>query len=389
MSLRSICPICLIAAIIIQSLAFSFTASAALRLEGPYPRAVYQRDADNQARVPIEGIISNAVATRIEARIMPMDGVTGTDWMVVDDAIDGNAFSGFLTAPAGGWYTVEIRSFNGDDMVDTESIERVGVGEVFITAGQSNSANFGNPPQTPQDDRISALSFDRPGRGGGRDGDASPWRHAVDPQPIANGSGGSPWPAAGDALAAYYDVPIGFISVGVGGTSVTQWQPGGTLYPRIAQALEAVAPNGARAILWHQGESDSIASTSAEQYAELLNNVISESREDAGYDIPWGVAIASFHPDSNETQEAAIVAGEEMVIDGDPLVFRGAFTDDFHSRGLLSDTVHFNAEGLQLHGQRWAEAVIREFPVPEPGTALVLGPMLMVVGMRRRRKQEG
>ena len=58
-------------------------------------------------------------------------------------------------AVPGGWYNVEARAMNGTTVVSTTSRPYVGVGEVFITAGQSNSDNYGQPTQTPTDPRVS------------------------------------------------------------------------------------------------------------------------------------------------------------------------------------------------------------------------------------------
>jgi hypothetical protein len=79
----------------------------------------------------------------------------------------------------GGWYHVDIRVLSGAEQVALRRVEKIGAGEVFITAGQSNSCNSGNIPQFPRDDRISAWT-------------GSGWQHADDPQPIGCGTGGSP-----------------------------------------------------------------------------------------------------------------------------------------------------------------------------------------------------
>jgi hypothetical protein len=91
----------------------------------------------------------------------------------------------------------------------------------------------------------------------------------------------------------------------------------------------------------------------------MLSDTIVQSRKDAGWDVPWGVALASFHPKPEATAErqAAIVAGQRKVIAKMPGVFKGPETDSFHTRGWLSDSVHFNAQGLAAHAQGWAEAL--------------------------------
>jgi hypothetical protein len=45
--------------------------------------------------------------------------------------------------PAGGWYTLGVRATVTGRLVAEVLVERVGVGEVFVVAGQSNAANHG------------------------------------------------------------------------------------------------------------------------------------------------------------------------------------------------------------------------------------------------------
>ncbi|MCK4998950.1 MAG: hypothetical protein KAS23_05425 [Anaerohalosphaera sp.] len=331
----------------------NFKFEIVMNVTQPQRRAVFQRNDQDIAIVPVQGTFTDSLS-RIEARAVLMDGFSGTntDWHVIEDNVSGGAFSGTLEVPAGGWYSIEVRSFDGEAAGPTARVDKVGVGEVFITAGQSNSANSGSPPLTPTHDTVSAWT-------------GSSWRHAYDPQPIATGSGGSPWSRLGDILAEEFDVPIGFASVGWGGTRVDQWLPGGSLYPRLEAAINTVgATSGMRAILWHQGESDSIANTTSAVYASRLNSVISQSRIDAGWDVPWGVALASFHPNSSTVQEARVRAGQELVIAGDSNVFEGADTDDFHLLGYLSDSVHFNNTGLYEHALGWKQAVVKLISAP-------------------------
>ena len=110
-----------------------------------------------------------------------------------------------------GWYQLGVRALDGSTVLEFEVVNPVGVGEVFVIAGQSNSANFVDPVQVPNDDRVNAVDLDN-----------LVWVPALDPQPNADGRGGSPWPEFGDLLAAQADVPVGTLSVGVCGTSVDQ-----------------------------------------------------------------------------------------------------------------------------------------------------------------------
>ena len=103
-----------------------------------------------------------------------------------------------LPAPAGGWYRLEVRALRGKEVVAQAAVDHVGVGEVFVMAGQSNSTNCGSEKIGPKSGLVSTFS--------GRN-----WRPADDPQPGVHdhSAGGSPWPAFGDALAQKYRVPVG------------------------------------------------------------------------------------------------------------------------------------------------------------------------------------
>jgi hypothetical protein len=312
---------------------------SSLSIDARLERADFQRDPQNEAGVLLTGAVVDGI-TSVEARAMPRagGGGTATAWQVIDGSPGGGSYAGTLTLD-GGWYDIDVRALLGATVVEQRTVERVGVGDVFVTAGQSNSANHGSDLLTATDDRVSAF-------------DLNAWRHADDPQPIATGSGGSPWPALGDGLVAEHGVPVGLISVGWGGTSVEQWLPGGSLYPRLKDALQALGPNGARAVLWHQGETDNVLNTSTADYRARLEAVIAQSRFDAGFDIPWGIALASFVPPSDTDQN--IIDAQQQVAENDLLNFVGASTDDLIGPAWRApDGIHFNEAGLREHAARW------------------------------------
>ena len=313
----------------------------------PVSRQIVQRGGNNRAGIPITGVYYGS-PDRIEARavVMTGSGNTGTDsgWTTIQSAPAGGVFSGVLPdVAAGGWYQVEVRGIFSGIAGPAGLVTQVGVGDIYITCGQSNSANYGSPIATASSDQVSAFNYS-----------TSAWTRAADPMPGAGGSGGSVWSRLGDLLAARDHVPVAFACLGVGSTSVSQWVPGtGSFYSNISTAIQKL--KSFRAILWHQGESDSLAPTTTTNYATRLQNVIAQSRADAGFAVPWYVCEVGFHSSSGLAAELRVNAGQRRVIYGDDQVFAGPRTDDFHLEGKLTDAVHFNAQGLADHAAQWRD----------------------------------
>ena len=230
----------------------------------------------------------------------------------LDSAIKDGAFDATVEVGAGGWHQFDVRAVAGGKAVASADVERLGVGEVFVVAGQSNSANHGAEKQVAKSGRVAAL-------------DGTRWQPANDPQPGASGTGGSFLPPVGDAIAEKFGVPVGLVACGVGATSVREWLPEGATFPNpptiegnvrkhadgkweskgdlyaaFCARMKALGPNGFRAVLWHQGESDATQRDATrtlpgELYREYLEKLIRDSRKDIGWDAPWFVAQASAH----------------------------------------------------------------------------------------------
>jgi hypothetical protein len=317
----------------------------------PITRQVFQRGAANTGNIAIQGTYAGS-PSRIEARAVVMAGTgnSGSDtaWITITPSPSGGTFSGSLgPVTAGGWYQIEVRSVTAGAPGITSTVQRVGVGDVYLTAGQSNSANYGSPAGVCADDRVSSYNYSN-----------GVWAKAADPMPGATGEWGSVWTRLGDLLAARDNIPIAFACMGQGSSQVSDWVPGSGGSALITAAVQAFPVNGFRAFLWHQGESDAIENTTPAVYQSRLNSVISQSRVDAGWSVPWYISEASFHPYTNLTQEEPVVAGQRRVIEGDALVFPGPVTDDFHlTGGVGHDTpgwdVHFNAAGLADFAAQW------------------------------------
>ena len=352
-----------------------------LNLALPLDFQVFQRQTQAGGKVIIECLLETTARgtltnlEKLEARLIGKSaaGELSGDWQPLPFDNRVRHFHAELAVPAGGWYRLEVRLTGGGTNVAEVDVEHVGVGEVFLIAGQSNAANHGEGRQQPRSRLVVAF-------GNGH------WQPANDPQPAASGNGGSFLPAFGDAMAERFKVPIGLVPLAVGSTSVREWLPkgdamaappttgrntilvgsnlwvsAGTLFDRITGAEQQFGPGGFRALLWHQGESDSHQPPDREitpaQYRRYLQRVIEASRAAAGWRVPWFVAQASYHaPDDTSTPELR-AAQKSLMTDG--LALAGPDTDALGSefREKNGRGIHFNARGLQRHGELWMECV--------------------------------
>ena len=360
-------------------LALANEAPVELRLEAPVDYQVVQRSSREAGTLVLEGITSTGTAMdglQLEVRAIrsTTGGVVTGDWRLVATDPRVARFRSEITLPSGGWYRIEARLRANDLIRASSGVEHVGVGEVFVVAGQSNSANHGEERTSPTADQV--VSFD-----------GTHWKIATDPQPGASGGGGSFLPSFGDAIARHFQVPVGLLATGAGGTSVREWLPqgeemaappttgantltvgaqrwvcSGDLYQRLIQRGRSLRENQFRAVLWHQGESDNHQpegrNITPQQYEQYLRLVIRGSRTDWGWNVPWFVAEASYHT-PEQTGSPELRAAQRALTEGG-FALPGPNTDalDAPFRESQGRGVHFNRQGLVRHGELWAEKVI-------------------------------
>ncbi len=280
----------------------------------------------------------------IESHLNANSG-TPSDWQTITTTTSSSTFNGSLNnIPAGGWYDLQVRTIVNGSQKEITTINKIGIGDVFIVGGQSNSASHGESPINPTEDRASVRTSLT----------NNTWQKLADPLPIASGTGGSPWSRFVGPYVAATNVPVGFVAFGEGGTPSNRWVPSANdLYPRIQQAIQSFPTNGFKAVLWHQGEADSKGTTSYNDYVSRFQTTISQARTDAGWNFPWYFSEVSFSPKATIIEEIPITSAQQTLANNDPLIFLGADTDDFHLEGKLIDQVHFNAAGLQEHSEQW------------------------------------
>lgn len=345
-------------------------ARAQLTLSSPHARIVYQRNAQNQAAVPVMGT-APVNATQIDARLIPLVAGQGTAtrWQNLSVTDGAGNFRGTLLT-TGGWYQLQVRAKAGATIVAETTLNRVGVGEVFIVAGQSNALGTSEVSNDAADDRVSCVDS--------RQDDAEEPMLPLLFSHISRGTMIGPanpphiWATLGDRLAARLNVPVLFLGAAHGGTGSMIWRqtaegtgsPGLSPYRRLGVALlHYAARTGARAVLWHQGESDNLSSSSTQQYIDNVWTVIRKSREQVGgQSLPWVVSRASYI--NNSTRPAVIQAQNELITNeaAYPAVFAGPETDPYTSTTVRPDGVHFSGpQGMALFTDLWDQSLTNDF----------------------------
>lgn len=342
-----------------------------IQLTSPLEHQVIQRSGKSRGTIVItgRGVTPNA---GIEARVA--GGKESGEWRKLDATFDEDGFRATLEAPAGGWFRLEVRTLDQGKVIAETAVDRVGIGEVFVVAGQSNSANHGEEKLTAESGRVAAF-------------DGNKWQLCKDPQPGASGGGGSFLPPLGDALAARFDVPVGFIACGIGATSVREWLPKGAAFPNpptivarvqqrpdgtweskgeaynmLVERMKAAGPAGFRAVLWHQGESDAnqrdaARTLSGPLYRGYLERVIVESRRAIGWPAPWFVAQVSYHGPEIEGSPEIRAAQASLWKNG--IALEGPDSDAL--KGELRENggmgVHFSGRGQRAHAAAWEKKI--------------------------------
>jgi hypothetical protein len=317
-----------------------------LTLLSPRNLQVFQRHSRFRGRILVSGRVKpecDAVEARLSGKSLEGQRLPD-EWQPVPLEKHTRSFYAELPTPAGGWYVLQVRALKGKQTVAKGGADKIGVGEVFVGAGQSNITNSGQERTLQTSGMVSSFS-------------GSHWQLADDPQPGVHDKTqrGSFWPTFGDAMHARFRVPIGVAVTGHGGTSVYAWKPGGELHNWMMTRILQLGPNGFRALLWHQGEAD--VGGKSEDYAHNLSAIIHASTAAAGWQFPWFVAQVSYLNPDRPSSETTRSAQKKLWDRG--IALQGPDTDTLTSAYRDNDGkgIHLNRKGLVAHGKMWAEVV--------------------------------
>jgi len=231
------------------------TSLLALSLSSPTEYSTYQR-VGTTGDILIEGSITGALTSRtIEASF------NGGDYQDIATGIM-SSFSGTLTNQTNGQGTLTVR-IKGTSI--TSTVANVGIGDIFIVAGQSNALGQGINNQSYTHATLKAAKYTRAGA----------WADCTDP--VDSLGHGSVWVLIANKYLTDMSIPCAFVPCGVDGSAISTWSPSGDNYN--AMKTRALT-TGAKTILFWQGESDVAAGTAEATYNAALDAIANQINSD-------------------------------------------------------------------------------------------------------------
>ncbi|KRR04933.1 hypothetical protein CQ10_12870 [Bradyrhizobium valentinum] len=213
---------------------------------------------------------------------------------------------------------------------------------IIVVHGQSNAANFGSARHSA---REAVDNFD-PATG--------KCFAAVDPLLGADGLGGSFATRLGDILiqSGRYDRVI-LAPLARGGASLFFLNNEGAVLTTNGISKLKAAGLTPTHILFQQGETDATSTTSAEQYASLLRQLVKRFRA-AGFDAPFYLSRSAKCDYVAPKNMAAVRAGQLSAVDEALNIRLGPDTDTIGNEGRSPDGCHMNEAGTLANAALWA-----------------------------------
>ena len=236
----------------------------------PMSYQIYQRDENNKAEIKIKGKTENETSVSVD--------INGTEESVT---VSGNEFEYTKTLNTG-LYDITVTSNKGE----VAKYEKVGIGDVWVAAGQSNMTDMGAVTDdfSPEDDdpinENMHIIY----------AEDCTWQQMSHPAGegrfFKTGVRTSPVTSFAREISEKENVPIGVVQTSVGGTNIWQWIDGirndansGYLFNALKSCFDKMPSKNIKGILWYQGCNDAINENYAYDYKNLQQKVFDTMRD--------------------------------------------------------------------------------------------------------------
>lgn len=331
---------------------------------------IFQQDESGESTIPLRGRWLTQ-ATYKTARVMvrllvenDLQVVTrALDWLPAETSREGVWSVELRHVPRGGLYRIETTLQLDGSAIEWsqrgDMVHHVGVGDIWVIAGQSNAAGYGKSP-VQDGPEMGVHMFDASGE----------WRLATHPlsdstgtrypanREFGNGSH-SPYLAFGRKLKNSLGYPIGLIPAAMGGSPLSAWvkSVNGGLFDNMLAYLRD-AGGSCRGMVWYQGCSDTGPADRA-VYLARFTEMVSDIRRRLNHPrLPVITAqlnrCVSVAPDNplNEGWEAIREIQRQAARTLDGVYVIGTLDVG------LSDGIHNDSAGNMVIGGRMADAAI-------------------------------
>lgn len=368
---------------------------------GAAPWQIFQQREDGTARIHLQGRYrlvrlsqelplafsdEPAAKTTVKARIaQEATGASVLPWTECAVYPDGRWEIVFEHVPAGGLYRIETymdyEGWNGLSVTRGDMVHNIGVGDVYVIAGQSNAAGRAkNPVEDLPELGVHVLRA------------SARWELATHPLGETTGAvhlghfenhnpGHSPWLHFAKQLRRALGYPIGLVPCAYGGAPLRWWNPqeNGALLQNLLEMLADydLHPKG---VLWCQGEAEGYelsASTYPQRFSAFVASVrqalgqpelpfvtvqINRMMEPASLELDrqWGMVREAQRQAGHTIPHLAVVPSADLA---------------------LYDYIHNSAQGNLVIGERCANAALaviygrqQDWQAPEPAEARLTAP---------------
>ncbi len=352
---------------------------AQISISTPLNKAVYQRNTAGQANLIIQGNYQQNNITSIEARLLnPANSspISGFDWTVIQTMPNLGYFSGQLSNVPGGWYTLEVRTKRTGVVIETGTVDRVGIGDVYMVAGQSNAQGYINTGGfglgsskeyvVTHDNGMYCSLADIP----------FPAMTKIESTTKLGTAGRDAWcyGKLGDLISDVTQLPVAIFNSGASGASSENFKVSsdggatdnifisppantqfcadesitsgagsiGMPYINFKRGLNLYnSMFGIKSVLFHQGESDAYTYVLSSTYASNINYVINKTRSDFHPNLPWMIAQVSY---VGSTSYSPVTSAQSSLVNQSNQIFGGPNTD-----GINNGTIPNSRDNIDLH----------------------------------------
>jgi len=291
-------------------------------------------------------------------------GETVVDWTMAEMTEEGGWSVVLNNVPAGGLYRIETcLQIDGNPAMEWaargDMIHHIGVGDLWIIAGQSNAAGYGKGPvNDPPELGIHLL------RNNGKwDLATHPFNESTNTLHIVNremtNPGHSPFLSFAKLLKKELGYPIGLLQTALGGSPLKAWNPAedGRLYRNMLSTVHE-AGGLVKGVVWYQGCNDCYPGE-YESYGGRFRQMVDQWRADLGEpELPFSTVQLNRYTGIDTKEEDDLAWGLVREYQ------RQAARDIPHVTVIpaidcpLSDEVHNSPAGNLLIGERMARAVL-------------------------------